>query len=176
MHSHTRPRVPVARRRTARRVLACLFALCAFDPFTHAQTSPHTLTLPGTLFALNPSNGQVLWSKPNPADGCDGKPGRPLCRLALPAATTTIPGVVFQGSWDGHLRAHDSRNGNILWQFDTYRPYAGANGFAGQGGSINGAGAVVVGDTVYVNSGYSAFGPGTSLAGNVLLAFSLDGN
>jgi polyvinyl alcohol dehydrogenase (cytochrome) len=129
---------------------------------------------PGTLFALNPSNGQVLWSKTNPADGCDGKPGRPLCRLALPAATTTIPGTVFQGSWDGHLRAHDSRNGQILWQYDTYRAYAGVNGFAGQGGSINGA--VVVGDTVYVNSGYSAFGPGTSLAGNVLLAFSLDGN
>lgn len=131
---------------------------------------------PGTLFALNPSNGQVLWSKPNPADGCDGKPGRPLCRLALPAATTTIPGIVFQGSWDGHLRAHDSRNGQLLWQYDTYRAYAGVNGYAGQGGSINGAGAVVVGDTVYVNSGYSAFGPGTSLAGNVLLAFSIDGN
>lgn len=129
---------------------------------------------PGTLFALNPSNGQVLWSKPNPADGCDGKPGRPLCRLALPAATTTIPGLVFQGSWDGHLRAHDSRNGQILWQYDTYRAYAGVNGFAGQGSSINGA--VVVGDEVFVNSGYSAFGPGTSLAGNVLLAFSLDGN
>jgi hypothetical protein len=47
---------------------------------------------------------------------------------------------------------------------------------AGQGGSINGAGAVVVGDTVYVNSGYSAFGPGTSLSGNVLLAFTLRGN
>ncbi|HEX8561304.1 MAG TPA: hypothetical protein VF668_24645 [Pyrinomonadaceae bacterium] len=49
------------------------------------------------------------------------------------------------------------------------------NGFAGQGGSINGAGAVV-GDEVYVNSGYSAFGPGASLAGNVLLKFSLGDN
>ena len=131
---------------------------------------------PGTLFALNPSDGQVLWSKPNPANGCDGKPGRPLCRLALPAATTTVPGIVFQGSWDGHLRAHDSRNGNILWQYDTYRTYTGTNGVTGQGGSINGAGAVVVGDTVYVNSGYSAFGPGTSLSGNVLLAFTLRDN
>ncbi len=131
---------------------------------------------PGTLFALNPSNGQVLWSRPNPADGCDGKPGRPQCRLALPAATSTIPGLVFQGSWDGHLRAHDFRNGQILWDFDTYRAYAGVNGFAGQGGSINGAGAVIVGDTVYVNSGYEAFGPGSFLPGNVLLAFSLDGN
>lgn len=130
---------------------------------------------PGTLFALNPSNGQVIWSKPNPANGCDGKPGRPQCRLALPAATT-VPGVVFQGSWDGHLRAHDSRNGNILWQFDTYRNYLGVNGLTGQGGSINGAGATVVGDMVFVNSGYSAFGPGTSLPGNVLLAFSLNGN
>lgn len=131
---------------------------------------------PGTLFALNPSNGQVIWSKPNPANGCDGKPGRPQCRLALPAATTTVPGVVFQGSWDGHLRAHDSRNGNILWQFDTYRSYLGVNGLTGQGGSINGAGAMVVGEMVFVNSGYSAFGPGTSLPGNVLLAFSLNGN
>ena len=131
---------------------------------------------PGTLFALNPANGQVLWSKPNPANGCDGKPGRPQCRLALPAATSTIPGIVFQGSWDGHLRAHDARNGNILWQYDTYRTYMGTNGVMGQGGTISGAGAVVVGDTVYVNSGYSAFGPGTALSGNVLLAFSLRNN
>ncbi|MET0753765.1 MAG: PQQ-binding-like beta-propeller repeat protein [Pyrinomonadaceae bacterium] len=131
---------------------------------------------PGTLFALNPSNGQILWSKPNPSNGCDNKPGRPQCRLALPAATTTVPGVVFQGSWDGHLRAHDARNGNILWKFDTYRSYVGTNGLIGQGGSINGAGATVVGNMVFVNSGYSAFGPGTSLPGNVLLAFSLGGN
>ena len=131
---------------------------------------------PGTLFALNPANGQIIWSKPNPANGCDGKPGRPQCRLALPAATTTVPGVVFQGSWDGNLRAHDARNGNILWQFDTYRSYVGTNGLIGQGGSINGAGATIVGDMVFVNSGYSAFGPGTSLPGNVLLAFSLNGN
>ena len=131
---------------------------------------------PGTLFALNPSNGQVIWSKPNPANGCDGKPNRPQCRLALPAATTTVPGVVFQGSWDGNLRAHDARNGNILWQYNTYRSFYGTNGLTGQGGSINGAGAAVVGDMVFVNSGYSAFGPGASLAGNVLLAFSLNGN
>ena len=46
------------------------------------------------------------------------------------------------------------------------------NGVAARGGSIDGPGAVVVGGTVYVNSGYSFFG---TLPGNVLLAYSVDG-
>ena len=45
------------------------------------------------------------------------------------------------------------------------------NGVAGKGGSLDGAGAVIVGGMVYVNSGYPRFG---GLPGNVLLAFGVD--
>ncbi len=46
------------------------------------------------------------------------------------------------------------------------------NGVLGRGGSIDGPGPVIVNGTVYVNSGYPTAG-GTP--GNVLLAFSVDG-
>ena len=45
-------------------------------------------------------------------------------------------------------------------------------GVAARGGSIDGPGAVVVGGTLYVSSGYSFFG---TLPGNALLAYSVDG-
>jgi polyvinyl alcohol dehydrogenase (cytochrome) len=46
------------------------------------------------------------------------------------------------------------------------------NGVKGSGGTIDGPGPVVVGGTVYVNSG-NAFISGAP--GNVLLAFTVDG-
>ena len=59
-----------------------------------------------------------------------------------------------------------------MWSENTAREYVTVNGVAGHGGGINGPGPVVVGGVVYVNSGY----PGTGgRAGNVLLAFSIDG-
>jgi polyvinyl alcohol dehydrogenase (cytochrome) len=55
---------------------------------------------------------------------------------------------------------------------DTKAEYRTVNGVAARGGSIDGPGAVVVGGTLYVGSGYSIFG---GLPGNVLLAYSVDG-
>ena len=46
------------------------------------------------------------------------------------------------------------------------------NGVPGQGGALNGPGATIAGGTLYVSSGYSTLG---YMAGNVLLAFSVDG-
>jgi polyvinyl alcohol dehydrogenase (cytochrome) len=80
---------------------------------------------------------------------------------------TAIPGVVFSGSQDGHLRAYTSEDGRVLWDFDTVRGYETVNGVSGSGGSLNGPGPVVVGGMVYVNSGYGRAG----MPGNVLLAF-----
>ena len=85
---------------------------------------------------------------------------------------TVIPGVVFSGSVDGHLRAYSAEDGKILWDFDTVRDYQTVNGVKARGGSLDGPGAVVVGGMLFVNSGY----PGTGgMPGNVLLAFSVDG-
>jgi len=83
-----------------------------------------------------------------------------------------IPGVVFVGSLDGHLRAYDTANGRVIWDFDTLHEFRAADGVKARGGSLNAAGPVVVGGMVYANSGYAVI---PAIAGNVLLAFSVDG-
>jgi polyvinyl alcohol dehydrogenase (cytochrome) len=83
------------------------------------------------------------------------------------APPTVTGGVVFAGSLDGHLRAYDSRNGAVIWDFDTDREFPTTNGLKAHGGSLNGAGPAVVSGMLYVNSGYT-----NAMAGNVLLAFS----
>ena len=83
-----------------------------------------------------------------------------------------IPGVVFSGSVDGHVRAYAASDGRIIWDVDTTREYQTVNGVKGNGGAIAGPGPVVVAGMVYVNSGYGIWG---GAPGNVLLAFSVDG-
>jgi polyvinyl alcohol dehydrogenase (cytochrome) len=85
---------------------------------------------------------------------------------------TAIPGIVFSGGVDGHLRAYASDTGRIVWDADTRGTHRTVNGVAGLGGSLDGPGPVVVDGTVYVGSGYALFG---GMPGNVLLAYSIDG-
>jgi polyvinyl alcohol dehydrogenase (cytochrome) len=94
------------------------------------------------------------------------------CSPAQSAALTSIPGVVFSGSIDGHLRAVSTADGHMLWDFDSVRNYSTVNGVAAKGGSMDGAGPVIVDGMVYVNSGYPRFG---GMPGNVLLALSPEG-
>jgi polyvinyl alcohol dehydrogenase (cytochrome) len=119
----------------------------------------------GGLTALRVVDGQRVWSVPG--HPCD--PPRPGCSPAQPGAVTSIPGAVFSGSIDGHLRAFSSEDGEVLWDVDTAKEYATVNGIQGKGGSVDGAGPVVAGGMVYVNSGYPRFG---GMPGNVLLAFA----
>ena len=85
---------------------------------------------------------------------------------------SAIPGAVFSGSTDGHLRAFASDDGRVLWDVDTVREYQTVDGVAAKGGSLDAAGPVIVAGMLYVNSGYARLG---GAAGNVLLAFSVDG-
>jgi polyvinyl alcohol dehydrogenase (cytochrome) len=85
---------------------------------------------------------------------------------------TVIPGAVFSGALDGHLRAYSTADGRIFWDVDTAIEYTTVNGVKAAGGSIDGPGPVVVGGMLYVNSGYGFLG---GMPGNVLLAFSVDG-
>ena len=111
------------------------------------------------------SDGSTVWrAAPIPCTD------RPNCSPAQSAALTALPGVVFSGSLDGHLRAYSTRDGTVLWDVDTIRSYDTVNGVKASGGAIDGPGAVVVGGMVFVNSGYSRFG---GQPGNVLLAFAL---
>jgi polyvinyl alcohol dehydrogenase (cytochrome) len=121
----------------------------------------------GGMFALNVQTGKVIWSTPHP--GCGDKPG---CSPAQSAAVSVIPGVVFSGGLDGHLRGYSTRNGKIIWDVDTMQDYQTVNGVKANGGALNGPGAVIVDGVLYVNSGYAFIG---SAPGNVLLAFSVDG-
>jgi polyvinyl alcohol dehydrogenase (cytochrome) len=122
----------------------------------------------GGLHALKLETGEEVWQRPHP--GCKDVPG---CGPAQSAAVTAIPGIVFSGGIDGHLRAYSADDGRIVWDADTKGEYHTVNGVAGRGGSMDGPGAVVVGGMLYVNSGSGLWG-GTP--GNVLLAYSVEGH
>ncbi len=121
----------------------------------------------GGLTALRLTDGSKAWFAPS----YPCAPPRPGCSPAQSAAVTAIPGAVFSGSLDGHIRAFSIENGQLLWDFDTEKEYAAVNGITAKGGSLDGAGPVIVDGMLYVNSGYPRFG-GT--VGNVLLAFGAD--
>ena len=123
----------------------------------------------GGMFALEITTGKKIWSTAAPQPACIGMAG---CSAAQPAPATAIPGVVFSGSLDGHMRAYDELDGTILWDFDTVRTFPTVNGVEAHGGSINYAGPVVAGGMLFVTSGYST---NVGMPGNVLLAFSEDG-
>jgi polyvinyl alcohol dehydrogenase (cytochrome) len=121
----------------------------------------------GGLFALQVLTGEKLWHTPAPP--CpEGKKG---CSPAQSAAVTAVPGVVFSGSVDGNLRAYSTRDGRILWTYDTHREFPTVNGVKAGGGSMDGPGPVVAGGMLFVNSGYGSWG---GFPGNVLLAFGLE--
>jgi polyvinyl alcohol dehydrogenase (cytochrome) len=121
----------------------------------------------GGLFALALETGELVWHTPHP--GCGDAPG---CSPAQSAAVTAIPGVVFSGGLDGHLRAYAAASGRIIWDVDTKGTYKTVNGTTALGGSLDGPGPVIVGGMLYVNSGYAFTG---GAPGNVLLAFSVGG-
>ncbi len=120
----------------------------------------------GGLTALNVIDGSKVWFAP----GTPCSPPRPGCSPAQPGAVTAIAGAVFSGSLDGHVRAFSTADGKLLWDFDTERSYTTVNGVPGKGGSLDGAGPVIAGGMVFVNSGYPRFG---GAPGNVLLAFGV---
>jgi polyvinyl alcohol dehydrogenase (cytochrome) len=118
----------------------------------------------GGLTALRVAEGTTAWHvAPQP---CGSRPG---CSPAQSAALTAIPGVVFSGSMDGHMRAFASEDGKLVWDFDTRREFPTVNGVAAKGGAIDGPGPVVVNGMLFMNSGYGRFG---GAPGNVLLAFA----
>ncbi|GII62896.1 cytochrome CBB3 [Sphaerisporangium krabiense] len=131
---------------------------------------------PGTLFALDPLTGHLLWQTPNPSDGCTtgGAAQFPnVCRLGHGPAVSTTPGLVWLGSMDGKLRAYSARSGEVLWAYDTIQEVQGVNGLPGRGGAVSGGGGAVVSHgMVYVQSGYF-FTPYPNPNGSVFLAFGL---
>lgn len=121
----------------------------------------------GGIHAFRLANGEKVWSVPPP--GCGD---RKNCSPAQSAAISAIPGVVFSGSVDSHLRAYSTKDGKVLWDHNAAQEYKTVNGVKANGGSFDSSGPTLVDGVLYANSGYGQFG---GLPGNVLLAFSVDG-
>jgi polyvinyl alcohol dehydrogenase (cytochrome) len=142
--------------------------------YIYAANSDHAYTVdrrdsshpiaPG-IYALDINDGKIVWHAAPPDCGTG------WCLNGNSAAPLVVPGVVFAGHLDGYIRAYDSENGKVLWQYNTVREYETINGIKGKGGSIDGPPPVVADGMLYVNSGYGMFG---QAPGNVLLAFEIE--
>ena len=120
----------------------------------------------GGMFAFRADNGERMWMT-SPAPCGDRTP----CSPAQSQAVSAIPGAVFSGSNDGHLRAYGTADGKVIWDYDTVHDYQTVNGVAGKGGALDAGGPVIVGGMVFVGSGYGQWG---GMPGNVLLAFAAE--
>ena len=121
----------------------------------------------GGMFAYDIETGKRKWHVPPP--GCGD---RPNCSPAQSMAVSALPGVVFSGSVDSHLRAYATDTGEVVWDYYADQEYESTNGIKTRGGSFDGPGPTIVDGMVYVMSGYG-FGGGQG--GNALIAFSVDG-
>ncbi len=84
------------------------------------------------IYALDIITGEVVWSAPAP----DFK-GKEFYLNANSAAPSVVPGIVFAGSNDGHIRAYSTTDGHVLWDYNTVQKYQTVNGIEGNGGSID---------------------------------------
>jgi polyvinyl alcohol dehydrogenase (cytochrome) len=139
-----------------------------FVPISDSLPSSGAAGRPG-LAALDAATGRRLWWTPSPPQCAWGEED---CRASLSQAVTAIPGIVFAGSQDGHLRAYDARTGRIVWQLDTAGSFVAVNAPAAHGGSLDAGGPVLADGVLYLNSGYGQF---LGRGGNVLLAISVGG-
>lgn len=123
------------------------------------------------VYALDLASGKVEWEQ-HPEHQHDG--------VAVPsifsAALSVTNDLVFAGSLDGVVHAFRTDDGTSMWSRDTrnVEPIADASGNAVQGGTIDGAGPVVAGTDLMVNSGYGAFGGASQFqagTGNALFVF-----
>lgn len=158
------------------------------DPERPAR--PDYTPMPG-VYAFNIDDGTLRWALAAER-GCDYNPAnRPLVGLAATAsgaprdlaqeyrcsyyhghsaAVTASNDIILSGRLNGQVNAYRQADGELLWQAETARPVAASNGIDGHGGAIDVGGQLIVGDWLYVSSGYSMFG---QLPGNLLLAYKL---
>ncbi|NIB43544.1 PQQ-binding-like beta-propeller repeat protein [Pseudomaricurvus alkylphenolicus] len=120
--------------------------------------------------SLNLLTGAFNWRRMLP-DVCK-KDIAFVCYSGVSAAVSSSAGVVYAGGLDGMLRAFDAHSGNILWESDTNRYFATANGISAKGGAIESDGPVIAGNQLFITSGYDKWG---EIPGNVLLVYSIDG-
>lgn len=120
----------------------------------------------GGVAAVDVQSGDLKWHNRHQAT-CVDKGDE--CSDGVSAALLASPGLVWGGGIDGVLRAYSADNGDVLWQYDTWGKVDAVNGIA-QGGSMDVHGPMVVGDMVFITSGYAGF---SQKGGNAFYAFKL---
>lgn len=144
-----------------------------FAPINRPYGGPaedHHTQKPG-MHAVNVDTGAVAWTfvaEPDCAGDRETRVKSCATNIGLSGAPMSVDGAVVEGSLDGFLRVLDSKTGDVLFKFDTARPFETLNGVKASGGSIDAASLYATNGYLFVNSGYGMFG---QLPGNVLLAF-----
>ena len=136
------------------------------------------------VYVLDLDTGKVIWSH-KAERGCTPENGEqqrarrrsggnrwPACprRYAFSAAASSTPQLALASALNGRTMAFDLSDGTVLWEYDTVQQFDTVNGVEAHGGAIDSAGAQVVDDMLFVQSGYGMFG---QMPGNVLLAYRL---
>ena len=137
-------------------------------PVQHSWATEADPEIGGGVVSLDLDDGSLIWFAPPKTCG-----DRLRCSPAQPGAVTAVDGIAFAGSMTGHLRAYSTVDGSVLWEYDTIRSYETVNGVAASGGALDGAGPTIANGMLYLNSGYPN---GGGMPGNVLIAFSIDGD
>ena len=122
----------------------------------------------GSLVALDPANGDILWRTQAPAPACNWDSEH--CIGGQVAAATVVSDMVFTGFWDGYVRIYDTDDGRLLREIDTAIEYPAVNGVA-TGGQVSGYPVTVGNDALYITSGASS----VLKPGNALLVYTLEG-
>jgi len=120
------------------------------------------------MHTLNVADGKRGWVTIE-EDRCPGFTLRG-CGPGISAAITLTPEVVYGPALDGIIKAYATDDGRELWAFDAKRDFEAINGVKAFGGAFDSDGPVVVGNQLFVTSGYAKY---AEKEGNVLLAFSL---
>ena len=137
------------------------------------------------VYVLDLDTGKVIWSH-KAERGCTPANGEylerkrrgsainrwPACprQFAFSAAASSTPDLALASALNGRTMAFDLSDGSVVWQSNTVQQYDTVNGVEAHGGAIDSAGAQVVDDMLFVQSGYGMFG---QMPGNVLLAYRL---
>jgi polyvinyl alcohol dehydrogenase (cytochrome) len=137
-----------------------------YVPVSDSEVKPPHL--PGGIVALAVATGRTLWRAPAITPKCSW--GEYECNGAQASSPAAIPGVVFSGSWDGHMRAYSTKDGTVVWDVDTAKSYPAVNGVTALGGAISGYPVIVAYGMVYVTSGAASM----THPGNALLAFAAE--
>jgi polyvinyl alcohol dehydrogenase (cytochrome) len=122
----------------------------------------------GSVVALDPANGAVLWRSSTPEPACNWDSGAG-CIAGQVAAVTVVSDLVFTGSWDGHVRIYAAEDGRLLREIDTAIEYRAVNGSA-SGGQVSGYPVTAGRNAIYITSGASSI----MKPGNALLVYTVD--